>query len=49
MLVGYGLGSFVANGLPDNQIVAHVLTIVAQIRQKFGKLQTDATDDDTVH
>jgi len=50
MLVGHGLGSFVGNGMPDDQIVAHVLTIVAQIRQALGALQSDAADDGaTVH
>ena len=52
MLVGYGLGAFVANGLPDDQIVTHVLTIVAQIRQALSKVQSEADspdDDATVH
>lgn len=52
MLVGYGLGGFVANGLSDDQIVTHVLTIVAQIRHAHGKLQSEAAaqdDDVTVH
>lgn len=52
MLVGHGLGSFVANGLPDDQIVTHVLTIVGQIRQSLSKLRPEiATSDDdaTVH
>ena len=48
--VGHGLGSFVANVMPDDQIVTHVLTIVAQIRQSLGKVQSEAPDDDaTVH
>lgn len=33
MLVGHGLGCFVANGMTNDQIVAHVLVIVAQIRR----------------
>lgn len=33
IFLGHGLGSFVANGMPNDQIVAHVLAIVAQIRQ----------------
>lgn len=48
MFVGQGLGSFVANGLPDDEIVAHVLTIVGQIRQVLGKLNVP-DDDATVH
>ncbi len=47
MLVGHGLGSFVANGMPDDQIVARVLAIAAQIRQTLGKLRSapDARPD----
>lgn len=45
VFVGYGLGAFVANGMPDDQIVAHVLDIVAQIRQSFGTVQPEAPDD----
>lgn len=33
MMVGHGLGAFVASDLTDDQIVAHVLDIVSQIRQ----------------
>lgn len=43
MLVGHGLGAFVANGMTDDQIVVHVLVIVAQIRQALSELQTPAT------
>lgn len=39
MLVGHGLGVFVANGLTDDQIVAHVLVIVAQVRQTLVGLK----------
>ena len=52
MLVGHGLGSFVANGMPDDQIVTHVLTVVGQIRQALGKLRPEiatSVDDSTVH
>ena len=43
MLVGQGLAMFVANGLPDDQIVTHVLTIVGEIRQALRKLQARAS------
>lgn len=46
MLVGHGLGVFVANGMRDDEIVTHVLTIVAQIRQSLG--QSEARDDDAI-
>ena len=46
--VGHGLGAFVANGMPDDQIVTHVLTIVAQIRQSIGKPEPQAVKDDDV-
>ena len=39
MLVGHGLGAFVASGLTDDQIVAHVLDIVSQIRSALAKVQ----------
>jgi hypothetical protein len=39
MFIGHGLGSFVANGMPDDQIVVHVLGIAAQIRE-IGQLPT---------
>lgn len=39
MLVGHGLGSFVANGMTDDQIVAQCLFIVAQIRQALTELR----------
>ena len=44
MFVGHGLGYFVTRGLTDDQIVQHVLTIVAEIRDALAKLQasTDA-------
>lgn len=37
MLVGHGLGSFVANGLTDDQIIANVLAVVAQIRRALAE------------
>jgi len=43
MLVGYGLGSFVANGMSDDDIVTHVLVIVSQIRRA---IETTVTQDD---
>ena len=39
MLVGHGLGVFVASDLTDDQIVAHVLDIVSQIRKALTKIQ----------
>ena len=39
MLVGQGLGAFVASGLTDDQIVAHVLDIVSQLRPALAKVQ----------
>ena len=55
-LVGYGLGSFVASGLSDEQIVAHVLCMIANIRQTFGDVpkaaeaaHDEAADDVNVH
>ena len=39
MLVGQGLGSFVANGMSADQIVGHVLAIVAEIRQALVQSQ----------
>ena len=39
MFMGHGIGFFVANGLTDDQIVAHVLDIVSQIRQALAKVQ----------
>lgn len=44
MFVGYGLGSFVANGLEDDEIVAHVRALVGQIRGVAGKV--NGQDDD---
>ncbi len=38
-MVGHGLGAFVANGMSDDQIVAHVLGIVRHIRQTVGSAQ----------
>ncbi len=50
MLVGHGLGAFVANGMSDDQIVAHVLGIVRHIRQTVGSAREGSPDDDdTVH
>jgi hypothetical protein len=43
MLVGHGLGAFVANGMTNDQIVEHVLVIVAQIRQALSELQVPTT------
>jgi hypothetical protein len=40
VFVGHGLGSFVASGMTDDQIVAHVLAIVAQIRETVRKIQS---------
>lgn len=37
MLVGHGLGAFVANGMTNDQIVEHVLDIVEHIRQTVGQ------------
>jgi hypothetical protein len=39
MLVGHGLGHFVANGMTDDQIVAQVLSITAEIRRTLGQIQ----------
>jgi hypothetical protein len=39
-LLGHGLGSLVANGMTNDQIVAHVLSIVAEIRQKLAEIQS---------
>jgi len=39
VLVGYGLGAFVANGMTDDQLIRHVLSIVSQIRQASDQLQ----------
>ena len=50
MLVGQGLGAFVVNGRTDDQIVADVLLIVAQIRQGLGKLAaSQPSNDDVLH
>lgn len=50
MLVGYGLGSFVANGLSDDQIVAHVLGMIGNIRRTFGEVpKVPESDDASVH
>jgi hypothetical protein len=52
MLVGQGLAMFVANGLSDDQIVTHVLTIVSEIRQALSKLRPELAvpdDDATRH
>jgi len=49
MLVGYGLGSFVGNGMTDDQIVAHVLGIVANIRKTFGGVGVAEAPDDDVN
>lgn len=51
MLVGHGLGAFVANGMTNDQIVAHVLDIVSHIRQTVGQTQGGSPSDDdvTVH
>jgi len=46
MLVGYGLGSFVASGLTDEQIVAHVMGMIGNIRQTFGAVVKDVLPDD---
>ena len=35
ILIGHGLGALVANGMTNDQIVAHVLAIVAGIRQQL--------------
>ena len=39
VFVGHGLGAFVANGLSDDQIVGHVLSIVSQIRQTLAEFR----------
>jgi len=39
VFIGHSLGSFVANGMTDDQIVAHVLGVVAELRQAKAKLQ----------
>jgi hypothetical protein len=39
MLIGHGLGCLVSNEMTDEQIVAHVLDIVSQIRQTRDKFQ----------
>ena len=39
MLMGHGLGVFVASGLTDDQIVAHVLDIVCQVRKALTKIE----------
>lgn len=39
MFLGQGLGAFVATDLTDDQIVAHVLDIISQIRQALAKAQ----------
>jgi hypothetical protein len=49
MLVGYGLGSFVGNGMTDDQIVAQVLVIVANIRRTLGAEVPPPPDDVEVH
>ena len=48
MLIGQGVGMFVVNGLSDDQIVAHVLIIVGEIRQALSKLRPElaVSDDD---
>lgn len=40
MLVGHGLGSFVARGMTDDQIVTQVRDILAEIRQLLAQLQS---------
>ena len=42
MLVGHGLAVFVANGMTNDQIVANVLAIVAEVRQAHAKIQDAA-------
>jgi hypothetical protein len=42
MLIGRGLGSFIANGLTDAQIVVQVLGLAAQIRRSLDKAQVSA-------
>ena len=49
MLVGHGLGAFVANGMTNDQIVAHVLDIVMHIRQTAGPSHDGSPDDIIVH
>lgn len=49
MLIGHGLGMFVGNGMSDDQVVAHVRTVISQIRQTMGKLSSEPDDDVTVH
>ena len=49
MLVGYGLGSFVGNGMTDDQIVAQVLVIVTNIRRTLGAAATAPPDDVITH
>ena len=38
MLVGCGLGAFVVSGLTDDQITAHVLAVVTQIRDAVRRI-----------
>lgn len=40
MLIGHGLGSFVANGFTDDQIVVQVLALTAQIRRTLDETQS---------
>jgi hypothetical protein len=37
VFLGYGLGAFVSNGLTDDQIVAHVLSVVAEVRRQVAR------------
>jgi hypothetical protein len=42
MLIGTGLGSFVANDMTDDQIVEYVGACIAQIRDELRKVKPSA-------